>query len=539
MINKLKLIVILYILLLLASNAISQDDKLLIQSGPKPNNDELTAEEIFERNKHAIVSIWYVSEGYYEDYQYIEKDTVILSGSGFIISTDGLVATNNHVIESFDSLIVKTYDGNYFPAEIVMIDYKNDLAILKIINSEEINFQAIKFGESDSVKIGNNVYCIGSPLGFEYTISDGIIAGIRKEEKVKFRDYDTWETVEKVFDKVIQITAAISPGNSGGPLFNGKGEVIGIVTYTYEFYGNLNFAVAINALKKLIQSLEIVEIEQEEIKQKRKEELFKRNYKLAKTYMYKVIDNWYYTKQKDTMKILDTFIVRQDSINHINFLKSETFYNKCIELKPDTFVVYAELMSLYVYTEDYHKAEELYKQIKVIFDSDSLLNTLSSTLAEGYAKSKDYKKAIIFYEKMIKADSNDIFSYTQIADLYLEMKDYDKALEKYKEVIKKDSLNIPAYIRIGKLYYNEKRKYKEAKHYLYKALELSIENNLYSYYGSDYADLFYLLGMIAVKEKRKIEALIYYLELRGIYTYKPEDNAKKKKLYYEIIKMDD
>ncbi len=539
MINKLKLIVILYILLLLASNAISQDDKLLIQSGPKPNNDELTAEEIFERNKHAIVSIWYVSEGYYEDYQYIEKDTVILSGSGFIISTDGLVATNNHVIESFDSLIVKTYDGNYFPAEIVMIDYKNDLAILKIINSEEINFQAIKFGESDSVKIGNNVYCIGSPLGFEYTISDGIIAGIRKEEKVKFRDYDTWETVEKVFDKVIQITAAISPGNSGGPLFNGKGEVIGIVTYTYEFYGNLNFAVAINALKKLIQSLEIVDIEQEEIKQKRKEELFKRNYKLAKTYRNKVIDNWYYTKQKDTMKTLDTFIVRQDSINHINLWKSETFYNKCIELKPDTFVVYAELMSLYVYIEDYPKAEELYKQIKETFDSDSLLNTLSSTLAEGYIKSKDYKKAITFYEKMIKADSNDIFSYTQIADLYLKMKDYAKALETYKIVIKKDSLNIPAYIRIGKLYYDEKRKYKEAKQYLYKALELSIESSLYGYYGSDYVNLFYLLGMIAVKEKRKTEALIYYLELRGIYTYNAEDNAKKKKLYYEIIKMDD
>lgn len=538
MIYKIKLIVIFYILLL-SYNAISQDDKLLIQSGPKPNNDELTAEEIFEKNKHAIVSIWYVSEGYYEDYVYIEKDTIILSGSGFIISSDGLVATNNHVIESFDSIIVKTYDNNYFPAEIVMIDYKNDLAILKIVNPEEINFQTIKFGESDSAKIGNNVYCIGSPLGFEYTISDGIIAGIRKNEKVKFKDSYTWETIEKVFDKVIQITAAISPGNSGGPLFNGKGEVIGIVTYTYDFYGNLNFAVAINALKRLIQSLEIVEIEQEEIKQKRKEELFKRNYKLAKTYMYKVIDNWYYTKQKDTMKILDTFIVRQDSINHINFLKSETFYNKCIELKPDTFVVYAELMSLYVYTEDYHKAEELYKQIKVIFDSDSLLNTLSSTLAEGYAKSKDYKKAITFYEKMIKADSNDIFSYTQIADLYLEMKDYDKALEKYKEVIKKDSLNIPAHIRIGKLYYNEKRKYKEAKHYLYKALELSIENNLYGYYGRDYTDLFYILGMIAVKEKRKIEALIYYLELRGIYTYEPEDNAKKKKLYYEIIKMDD
>lgn len=528
-------------ILLYTSLGISQDDQLLKQSGPRPGDDELTAEEIFEKNKYAIVSIWYVAEGYYENWEFIEKDTMMLSGSGFIISPTGLVATNNHVIESFDSLIIKTFDGVFHNAEVVLSDSKNDMAVLKILGFEEDIYPSVTLGNSDSAKIGHNIYCIGSPLGFEYTISEGIIAGIRKNEKVKFTDYDTYLTIEKIFDKVIQITASISPGNSGGPLFSGKGEVIGITTYSYGYYGNLNFAVGINSLKNLINSIELTNIENDEdLRQKRKDELFKRNYKLANNYKYKVVDNWYYTKQKDTMKILDTFIVKQDSINKVNLQKAEMFYYKCIELKPDTFDVYRDLMGLLVFTESYFKAEELYKQIKETFNSDSLLNTLSSTLAEGYTKSKDYKRAIAFYEKMIKTDSTDLFSYFQIANIYEKMGEYDKAIERYKLLLKKDSSYISAYINIGKIYYKEKKNFKEAKKYLNKALELDIIKYPGGYYyGSEYVDLFYMLGMIAVKEKRKTEALLYYLELKGIYTYTEEDNSKKKELYLNIIKLGD
>lgn len=464
MFRNIILIASIYLFILFISFAVSQDDQLLKQSGPKPGDDELTAEEIFEMNKNSVVSIWYISEGYYEYFNYIEKDTMLLSGSGFIISPEGLVATNNHVIESLDSIIVKTYDGKFYPAEVIVTDFKNDIAILKIIDFDNSQFPVINLGNSDSVKIGHNVYCIGSPLGFEYTISEGIVAGIRKEEKVKFTDYDTWLQVEKVFDKVIQITASISPGNSGGPLFNGKGEVIGITTYSYGFYGNLNFAVGINSLTKLMESINTESLEnEEELRQKRKEELFKRNYKLANSYKYKVLDNWYYSKQKDTMKTLDTFVVRQDSINKVNFQKAEIYYNKCIELKPDTFDVYKDLMSLFVFTENYTKAEELYKQIKETFTSDSLLNTLSSTLAEGYTKSKDYKKALAFYEKMIKVDSTDIFAHMQIANIYENMKDYDKAIEKYKEIIRKDSTEILPYVRLGNIYYKEKKNLKKQR----------------------------------------------------------------------------
>ncbi len=102
---------------------------------------------------------------------------------------------------------------------------RNDMAILKIVNPESIIFPTIKFGDSDILKVGQDVFAIGSPLGYEYTISQGIIAGIRENEKVSFTDPVTYAPIEKQFEKVVQITAAISPGNSGGALFNKRAKL--------------------------------------------------------------------------------------------------------------------------------------------------------------------------------------------------------------------------------------------------------------------------------------------------------------------------
>ncbi len=507
---------------------------------PKPGGDDLTAEQIFEMNKPYVVSIWYVSNGYYAYYSYIPKDTVMLSGSGFIISPEGMVGTNNHVIQDIDSILIKTYDGVLHNAEVILTDEKNDIAILRIIDSVQTEYPFIKIASSDSVKVGQVIYAIGSPMGFEYTISEGIIAGVRYNEKVSFMDYTTYLTVEKVFDKVIQITAAISPGNSGGPLFNTKGEVIGVTTYSYGFYGNLNFAVSVSSLVNLRKNLNISDLNNdEEFRLKRNADLFRRTYTLATNFKYRIYDNWFYTKQVDTMKTIDTFAVKQDSLNKINFSKGEQAFIKCMELQPDSFYVYRELMDMYFYTDNFEKAENLYKTIRESFTSDSLLNTLSSSLAEAYSKSKDYGKAIQFYEKMLKEDTTDMFIRYQIASTHELMKNYDSAIIRYKNLIKRDPEYIRAYIQLGKIYYENKNDEREAKKYLRKAFEKSINEGAYGYYGSEYVDLFYLLGTIAVKEGRKTEALLYYLELKSIYTYTPEEREKKQKLYNAIIKMDD
>jgi tetratricopeptide (TPR) repeat protein len=488
---------------------------------------KFNAEQIIEMSKPSLVSIWYHMDNFYSYTSYSYIDTTLLNGSGFIFSEDGLVGTNYHVVDGIDSLLVKTSDGTFYDAELLLIDEKNDMAILRIKYHDGIKFPTIKFANSDALKVGQEVFAIGSPLGYEYTISQGIIAGIRDNEKVSFTDPVTWAMVEKNFEKVIQITAAISPGNSGGALFNNKGEVIGITTYTYSGYGNLNFAIAINSFVYFMNSVDLAHIDNDaDAKRKREESLYSSNLRLANNFKQEATYNWYYVKQKDTMKVLDTFIVKQDSLAKNNFNKAENFYHKCLDIAPDSFSVYQELMDLYVYTDNFLKAEGLYDTIKVRFQSDSLLSLLSSSLANAYSTSKEYKKALQFYEKILSKDTSDIYTQYQIAFLNEKMGKFKRAIKEYKRIIAKDSSYIQAYIQLGSIYYDHLQDYRTSKKYIEAAYDREMEN----YGNTYYTDLPYYLGMIAVKEHRKFDAMLYYMDLKSIYTYTPEENIKKSKL---------
>jgi tetratricopeptide (TPR) repeat protein len=489
--------------------------------------DDLNAEQIIEMNKPALISIWYHTDNYYSYYSYEVKDTTLLNGSGFFIDESGIIGTNYHVVDGIDSLLIKTSDGTFYNGELIIVDEKNDMALIKIKDT---------LGNSNNVKVGQDVFAIGSPFGYEYTISQGIVAGIREDEKVSFTDPVTYMPFEKRFEKVIQITAAISPGNSGGALFNSKGEVIGITTYTYGSYGNLNFALAVNNFIKFKNSIDLANIDKnEEAKRKREENLFLTNLKLANNYKDQVTYNWYYTKQRDTMKAIDTFVVKQDSLVRLNFFKSENLYDKCMQLEPDSFQVYQELMDLYVFTDSFSKAEQLYLNIRERFTSDSLLSLLSSSLASAYSTSKEYTKALQFYEKMLKKDTTDTYIYFQMADIYQKMKNYNKAIDGYQKIIKKDPDYVQAYVQLGIIYYERLKNYNKARHYLELASEKEIES--YGSYSTN-IDIYYYLGLIAVNEGRKLDAILAYMEMKSIYTYTPEDTQKKLKLYKAIKKLE-
>ena len=497
------------------------------------NSADFNAEQIIENNKASLVSIWYHTDNYYSYYSYSMKDTTLLNGSGFIFDEHGLVGTNFHVIDGLDSILVKTSDGTFYDAQLLILDEKNDMAILKLKNSDNVKFQTVKFGNSDLPKVGQDVFAIGSPLGYEYTISQGIIAGIRENEKVSFNDPVTYMPIEKNFEKVIQITAAISPGNSGGALFNRRGEVIGITTYTYTGYGNLNFAIAINGFIRFMNSVDIANYENsEDAKKKMEESMFSSNLKLANNYKSDATTNWVYVKEKDTMKVYDTVIVKQDSLARMNYQKAENFFNKCLTLQPDSFSVYQSLMDLYVFTENFSKAENLYGTIKDKFQSDSLLGLLSSSLASAYSTSKEYQKALVFYEKIASKDTTDMSVRFQIANLHEKMKKYERAMKEYKNIIRKDSTYTQAYIQLGIMYYEKYKDYKKAKEYLNSAYE----NEITAYSTTYYVDLPYYLGLIALKEGKKYEAMLFYFELKNIYTYSPEDNEKKLNLLRELRK---
>ncbi len=169
------------------------------------------------------------------------------AGSGFIIRADGLVLTNNHVVEGADDILVKLDDGREFSAKVLGTDPLTDLALLKLQGKVE-NLPVVRLGDSDALKVGDWVVAIGNPFGLASSVSAGIISA--KERDIRAGPYDDF----------LQTDAAINPGNSGGPLFNLRGEVIGINTAIIGGGTGIGFAVPSNMAKALLPQLEKGEV---------------------------------------------------------------------------------------------------------------------------------------------------------------------------------------------------------------------------------------------------------------------------------------
>ena len=176
------------------------------------------------------------------------------AGSAFMISTDGYIVTNAHVVEDADAVAVTFVDGTELDAEIIGMDKSMDVAVLKV---EGKNLHALKLGDSDAVRVGEFAIAIGDPTGRELagTTTFGIIGATAREVNIDGRT-----------NTYLQTDAAVNPGNSGGPLLNMAGEVIGItsaktVTSSYDEFGNaisaegLGFAIPINDAMKIVSQL--------------------------------------------------------------------------------------------------------------------------------------------------------------------------------------------------------------------------------------------------------------------------------------------
>ena len=165
-------------------------------------------------------------------------------GSGFIVSPDGYVITNHHVIAQADEVIVRLQDRKEYIAKIVGSDSRSDIALLKIESKE--TFPTLKFAKPDALKVGEWVLAIGSPFGFDYSVTAGIVSAMGRNLP---RDN---------YVPFIQTDVAINPGNSGGPLFNLKGEVVGVNSQIYSRTGGfmgLSFAIPINVVFDVYEQL--------------------------------------------------------------------------------------------------------------------------------------------------------------------------------------------------------------------------------------------------------------------------------------------
>jgi serine protease Do len=169
-------------------------------------------------------------------------------GSGFILHRNGYVVTNAHVAARAAALRIIFSNGSEYEAEPVAVDEKHDLAVLKIQGNG--TFPSLPLGRSDDLMIGETVIAIGNPLGYQHTVTTGIVSAT--DRTLNFRG-------DVVYDGLIQTDASINPGNSGGPLLNVLGELIGINTAIRGDAQNIGFAIPVNTLRKLLP--EILSIE--------------------------------------------------------------------------------------------------------------------------------------------------------------------------------------------------------------------------------------------------------------------------------------
>ncbi len=165
---------------------------------------------------------------------YDKKGEPLASGSGFFINSSGNIITNCHVMEDAWSAEIKTFEGNSYKVDKVLAhNYNSDIVMLSLKMPDNNKFIKIT---TDVPEIGSGVFVIGNPRGLDQTVSDGIVSAVR---------------VDPDYGKVIQITAPISPGSSGSPVMNMKGEVIGVATYQFINGQNLNFAIPCQVIQDL------------------------------------------------------------------------------------------------------------------------------------------------------------------------------------------------------------------------------------------------------------------------------------------------
>jgi serine protease Do len=164
-------------------------------------------------------------------------------GSGFVISADGFIVTNNHVIEGADEIEVEFFSGERLAAKVIGTDKNTDIAVLKVASDAPLPF--VSFGDSDTARVGDWVVAMGNPLGQGFSVSAGIVSARNR-------------ALSGIYDDYIQTDAAINRGNSGGPLFNLDGEVVGVNTAILSPNGGsigIGFSMASNVVSRVVDQL--------------------------------------------------------------------------------------------------------------------------------------------------------------------------------------------------------------------------------------------------------------------------------------------
>lgn len=241
----------------------------VLQTVKDKNNEDQTVAEMIENTTDCVVGISKLKDN--GNTVFTQNGVSKMGiGSGVIISENGYILTNEHVSGARNSTCYVTMeDGKNYNAKVVWSESNLDLAIIKI-NMKCINYA--RLGDSDDIKVGESVYAIGNPIGFEFqkTVTSGIVSALNRtiifDESNPTSFENNEQSINNSFQKsneneiymsnLIQTDATINPGNSGGPLINNNGEIIGINTVKITSAEGIGFAVPINVIKPILQKLE-------------------------------------------------------------------------------------------------------------------------------------------------------------------------------------------------------------------------------------------------------------------------------------------
>src|ERR1700688_1562516 len=207
--------------------------------------DEVNNIEIYKAAKDSVA---YITSTVYQQSFFFEMVPTRALGSGFLISPDGRILTNNHVISGSSKIEVRFSDGSRYTAKVLVADRADDLALIQIDPKKKVPF--LKLGDSDGLQVGQKVLAIGNPFGFSGTLTTGVVSSLGREIRNE----------NSTLEGLIQTDAAINEGNSGGPLLDSQGNVIGINTAILAPSGGnigIGFAMPINRAKAMLEDFRV------------------------------------------------------------------------------------------------------------------------------------------------------------------------------------------------------------------------------------------------------------------------------------------
>ena len=367
-----------------------------------------------------------------------------LLGSGFIVSGDGIIVTNFHVVANAEGVDVKLKNGKSYPVTgVVDYDPVRDICVLKI---DARNLDVMLLGSSDNLIQGQKVLVIGAPLGLEYSISDGLFSGRR----------------DSFGQEVIQFTAPISPGNSGGPLLNIQGKAIGITTFTNVGGQNLNFAVPIEEAKKYIHSYPKMSFREFVTGLSGKYSLYNLgcqlfmagNTELAVDYLFRAVEL--------DPDFVDAYAALSEVFAVLGMYEQEfQVLEKIISIDPYNVPAHNNLGFIYGNLGMFNEAIAEFKEVITIKPDDAMVH---ANLAAIYSKAGYLDAAMAECKMAVSLDPDYSPGHNNLGWGYFQKGMVDEAVVEIKKAVSLDPNNADAHYNLSNIYYGSGKYALAVKH---------------------------------------------------------------------------